>query len=248
MTENNDNNEMEPLASLQVQQNQIPVEIKLFKNSTTSNGEEVERMMNQVINLNSKNVVHEPTCPICSSSLRKEIEQKYIESNENIGEVRKFYTDRTGEEIELSVLKNHLKTHIESGIREIQKVEYASRVKRLYNQNLSTLDAIAAGLAIVMERIINVNSLLPTENESLADIERIKCSETVKLMGQTNNLLKLRASILGEMKSSGDMISIPANEFVNTFLDAINNAKTDMERQVLANLFSKFEALSKKTV
>jgi hypothetical protein len=90
-------------------------------------------------------------------------------------------------------------------------------------------------LAVITERVIGVNGLAPTEGESLANIEKIKSSETTRLMGAFQSLLKLQAQILGEMKSSGELMTIPQKDFVNIFIHAIQDAKTDKERETIKN-------------
>ena len=243
MAENNtEKKDMEPIP------NQIPAEIRIVRNSSSHGGEEIERMISQVINLNSKNVVHEPTCPICSSPYCDELGQKYLENSSDVNLTRKQMKDKYGDafNFDLSVIRNHLTMHAESATRELQKVEYASRIKRLYNNNLTTLDWIQANLAFNAERIIAINSLMPNGDQSLADIEKIKSDATAKHTAQSHNFLKLQASIMGEMKDEGDLIKIPTQEFTSLYVNALDSAKTDGERKILRDLFAKIEIICKK--
>ena len=75
------------------------------------------------------------------------------------------------------------------------------------------------------------------EDIVFADIEKIKSSETVKLMSTYSNLIKLQATLLGEMKDSGEMISIPSKKFIAVFNTALAlEVKTDREREIVTNI------------
>jgi hypothetical protein len=63
-------------------------------------------------------------------------------------------------------------------------------------------------------------------------------------MGTYNNLLKLQASILGEMKNSGELVSIPKDAFVKFFNNAILEAKSDVERETIKRIVDTLGALS----
>jgi hypothetical protein len=230
--------------------NTIPTEVRVIKTTNVSRGEEIEKVLSQTNIINNCNVVHEPTCQICSSPYRKEVENKYSETtekNKKIVEARKCFKDKTGIDLENYYFENHFDFHNSQGMRGLQQIEYAQKIKRLYNQSLTTLDRIDSATAILMERIIGVNSLYPSTQESAVDIEKIKSAETSKLINGYTNLIKLRASVCGEMKTSGELITIPSKEFVDTFIEAIQTAKSDRERESLKNLLDKLESLSKKT-
>lgn len=223
----------------------IKVDASVIKSIGFSRGEDISRLLCQAINLNNNNVLHEPTCLICSSPFRAEVEKEYLEKD-SLSDAIKLLKEKSGKDIDVGVFKNHINSHLESSA-EIQKVEFANRVKRLYDQNLTTIDRISMGLAVITERVVGVNSISPTDTESLADIEKIKSSETTRLMGAFQSLLKLQAQILGEMKSSGELMTIPQKDFVNIFITAIQNAKTDKERDIVKNILDKIEALAKKS-
>jgi Fe2+ transport system protein B len=226
--------------------NSIPTDARVVKTFNASRGEDIEKMLSQVINLSSQNIVHEPSCQICSSPYRKEIEEKYAEKK-SVLETKKFLKDKYSVDLENYFFENHFDFHNSQGVAELQKIEYTQRVKRLYNQSLTTLDRIDSATAMLMERIMGVNSLIPSTEESRAKIEQIKSSETNKLMGTYTNLIKLRAAVCGEMKTSGELITIPAKEFIDAFINAIQSAKSDRERDGFKNLLDRLEALSRKT-
>lgn len=219
---------------------------KLISSIALDRGNEVEALMAQAINLSDTKIYHEPTCLICSSPYRPELEQILVDKKSN-NEVIKLFKDKTGADIGENVVVNHAEQHMTRGIREIQKVEYLNRIKRLNSPNVTTLEKISLVYAILVERLMGVNSIVPTGEESAAKIEQIKSAETNKLMGTLNNLLKLQATILGEMKTSGELVYIPTNEFVAVFRDALRSAKTDRERELINGLLDKLESLARKT-
>lgn len=219
---------------------------KLTKVSISSRNEDVDQLLSQAVNLNDSNIYHEPTCSICSSAYREDIEKKYLEKQSFLDAV-KIFKEKTGQDIGENVVENHVSHHMTRGVRELQKVEYLHRIKRLNTPNITTLEKISFAYAIISERILGINSIVPGAEESVAEIEKIKSSETARLMGALNNLLKLQASILGEMKDSGELVYIPANEFVNVFRETLKAAKTDRERELITNLLDKLETLARKT-
>lgn len=223
----------------------IPVEATVIKSTSISRGDDINRLLNQVINLNDNKIVHEPTCPICASPCRAEIEKEYIDKK-SYSEAKKLFKEKTGKDLDIGAFKNHIESHIES-VSEIKKVEFSNRVKRLYDQNLTTIDRISVGVAIITDNLMSINSLAPTNTESAADIAKIRSAETARLMSSFQALLKLQAQILGEMKSSGELMTIPQKEFVNIFINAIQNAKTDKERETIKGLLDRIEALAKKS-
>jgi len=245
MTEGKEDKEDGIEASMKEIETTIAVDASIIKSSSISRGEDIGRLLGQVININEDKIIHEPTCPICSSPFRSDIEREYLDKK-SASEARKLFKSKTGQDLDLGAFNNHMRSHIESDV-EIQKVEFSNRVKRLYDQNLTTIDRIQMGLSVLTERLVGINSISPTSSESLADIEKIKTSETSRLMNSYQGLLKLQAQILGEMKSSGELMTIPQKEFINIFITAMQSAKTEKERDIIKNILDKIEALAKKT-
>lgn len=226
---------MESIDATSIQASIIPLNV----------GSEIERTLSQALTIDITKTVYEPTCDICISPYRTDVETLFKETK-NYKSVIDFYAGR-GSQINENVIVNHFKHHqsIERGIKELQMGEYINRLKRLDNQQLTTVDRISLSLSVLMERLMCVNGLVPSAEESEAQIEKIKCSETSRITATMASLLKLRASILGEMKNTGEVITIPAGDFVSIFSSALGEAKNNREREIINNLLTRLESLSK---
>lgn len=218
-------------------------EIKTF---VPNESNDIDNALAQLININEKNVYHEPTCIICSDAHREELEKKWAETT-NSEEVKKLFLTRSNFPISKDVVDNHMRFHYERGIKELQKIEYANRIKRLSNVQLTTLDRIHLGLSTITERLAGINSITPNNDMSAAEVEQIKSSETARLMSSFNNLLKLQAAIMGEMKDSGELIIIPMKAFIDVFNKAIIEAKTQAERTAIKKVLDDLGNLNRKT-
>jgi len=207
---------------------------------------DIDEALAQLININEKNVYHEPTCMICSDPHREELEKKWADTT-NHEEVKKLFKSRSDFPVSKDVIDNHMRFHYERGVRGLQLIEYANRIKRLSGVQLTTLDRIHLGLSTITERLAGINSITPNNDISAAEIEQIKSAETARLMGTFNNLLKLQASIMGEMKDSGELIIIPMKSFVDVFNKAIIEAKTQAERAAIKRVLDDLGSLNKKT-
>ena len=204
----------------------------------------VEDILCQLVNLNNDNILHEPTCLICSSPYRKDIEDMWLAIKKH-DDVKEAFKDRVT--LSNDVIDNHMRHHHDRGIKELQKVEYINRIKRLSSVELTTLDRIRMGLAALTERLTAINSITPSGDMSAAEAEKIKSMETARLMSSFNQLLKLQASIMGEMKSNGELIIIPRQSFINLFNEALAGAASDKEKDVIKDILSKLADLSKVT-
>ena len=198
---------------------------------------DINRALNQVINLNENCILHEPTCVICSSPHRQIAEDKWKQSK-NRKDVQDLFKEKANITVSNDVIDNHMRFHYERGVKELQMVEYADRISRLNSIDLTTLDRIRLGFSAITERLMNINSITPSGDYSVADIEKIKSVETSRLMTCLEKLLKLQASIMGEMKNSGDLINIPRSAFVDIFNQALVSAKTDGEKQIIKKILS----------
>jgi|SaaInlV_100m_DNA_2_1039680.scaffolds.fasta_scaffold21311_1 hypothetical protein len=197
---------------------------------------QVEKVLSQALNLANDGQFHESTCSICCSPLREEAEDLWDQGRAT-APIKKLYKEKSSQKINDSLIKNHMKNHKDGGVRELKKVEYVDRVKRLYGSGeITTLDRLNLSLAIITDQLLEINSLEPSGDKSIADIQKIKSGETNKLMATFNNIVKLQATISGEMRDSGEIISIPRDTFLNVFNDAIINARNDREREIITGI------------
>jgi len=199
----------------------------------------------QLITLNNDNVMHEPTCIICSSPYRDEIEKKWIETKSH-EDVKKLVKERSHAKLSNDVIDNHVYHHYTRGVQELQKVEYVNKLKRMSSVELTTLDRIKLGCCAIEERLSGVNSIVPDNNLSFAEVEKIKSDAVTKLMGAYNNLIKLKATIVGEMQDSDKLVVVPKQEFVTIFNDALIEAKNDTERDVIKKILDRITELASK--
>ena len=204
---------------------------------------DIDNALSQLINL-SDNILHEPTCLICCNAHREEIEQEWLQSTSH-QKVKKLIKDKSGIALSNDVIDNHMVYHLDRGVKELQKIEYADRIKRLNAANLTTLDRLRLCFSALTERLMNINSITPSGDMSVADVEKIKSAETSRLMASFNQLLKLQASILGEMKNNGEIITIPRQSFMDFFDNAILNAKNDEEKQIISDILNGLASLGK---
>lgn len=211
-----------------------------------SGSNDIDNALAQLININEKNVYHEPTCIICSDAHREDLEKKWAETT-NHEEVKKLFLTKSTFPISKDIIDNHMRFHYERGIKELQKIEYANRIKRLSNVQLTTLDRIHLGLSTITERLSGINSITPNNDVSAVEVEQIKSSETARLMSSFNNLLKLQAAIMGEMKDSGELIIIPMKSFIEVFNKAIVESKTQAERIAIKKVLDDLGNLNRKT-
>lgn len=207
---------------------------------------DIENILLQSININGNNVLHEPTCMICSAANREEVEKKWAESS-NHEETKKAFKSKNSAVISNDIIDNHMRFHYDRGVKELQKIEYANKIRRLNSVELTTLDRIKIGLSMLTERLMGINSITPTTDMSAAEVEKVKSAETSRIMMSFNQLLKLQAGIMGEMKSSGELIILPRQAFVDIFNRTIVDCKTNDEREAIKRLLNSLIELNKKT-
>lgn len=201
----------------------------------------ISKSLCQLINFND-NIMHEPTCVICSSPYRTDIEAKWVDSKSTI-ETKKFTKQKTNIDLSDAIIDNHMLFHLNQGIKEIQKIEYVDRIRRLSNNEITTLDRIKLALSAIDERVMGINSIVPSTNNSQVEIEKIKSSELTKLMSSYEKLIKLQASILGEMNKSGNMIRIPKAAFIDFYGRMITEATTTEEKIITKKILDGLKLL-----
>jgi hypothetical protein len=204
---------------------------------------DITRSICQLINFTQEGI-HEPTCILCSSSYRVEIEKIWVEKGHKHSEVRAFLKEKN---IRISddIIENHMSLHMGRGINEIQKIEYANKIQRLNSIDLTTLDRIKLCLSALTERLVCINSIVPDTECSQVEIEKIKSAETSRLMASFERLLKLQASIMGEMRNDGELITIPKGAFIKFFTDLLAEATTMEEKGIIKKILDGLTSLGK---
>lgn len=205
---------------------------------------ENEKSMRQLVNVNSSNLYHEPTCVICSSSIREKVEKMSIDKTPK-EEIINYIKSHFGIELSNSLIETHMIYHYDKGVREHMKTAYIDRLRRLSSQETTTLSKIKTSINALTERIVGINSIVPCGDFNEVDIEKIKSQETTRLTKTMTQLLQLQAEMMGEMSDSGELITIPKSAFVKFFNDAIISAESDVEREVINRLISGLGELAK---
>lgn len=206
-----------------------------------------DNILSKLININADSqIFHEPTCSICCSPHRKEIETQH----EEMGKIGKDYKSivkfakSKGINLSAATIVNHMEHHTNAGIREIQKVEYIDRINRLTTTHTSALQIIEDCIAALRERMLSINSIVPNSTASVTEIEKLKTEGTTKIIAQITALLKIYSDMLNKMKANSDnVISIPTEPFITIFNEAIAKAKNEDQREVINNLLQKLTTI-----
>ena len=204
----------------------------------------------QLININDSSILHEPTCLICSSKHRSEVEQIWTDKKTDknvLKDIKKFLEERTSLPITKSIIENHMLYHFDREIKELQKKEYVDKIQRLTGENLTTLQRIRISLAAISERLTGINSIVPSELVSQIEVDRIKSAETARLILAQANILKLKNLIETDMRKTGELVTVPRQSFIDIFNTAIAEANTPSEKATINNILIKLTNLSSAT-
>jgi len=225
--------------SLEDSMEELEIEVEEEATLTTYNKEfdQVDKMLAQASNLNNESELHESTCQICCSPLRQESEDTWDRTALS-RDVISLFRERSSQKISAAIVKNHMKHHKDAGVSEIKKIEYVDRVRRLFGNSVTTLDKLNLAMTMTLDQILEINSLEPSGDKSVADIKKIKSTETNRLCATFSNMVKLQATILGEMRDTGEVVTIPQDRFVTVFNDAISGAKNEREREIITNILT----------
>jgi hypothetical protein len=216
-------------------------------NAVSGDSVSIKNMLDQMVSLDNKNEISEPTCPICLHQNRLKIEQAYKEANtlEKIDKVMGMMGGSS--KISSEIINNHMSYHANRGVRELQKREFINRISRLNNISLTSLDRIDLAISQIEDRIIEINSVVPVGDYNHADIEKLKSSETSKLLSTKAKYLQMRIGILGEMKISGELMSFYSSDFTSTFSDILKKAKTQNELALIKELAQRLKDIRRNT-
>ena len=202
--------------------------------------------LNSIINLGENGVFSEPTCPFCLSANRAKAELVAKQGDKHDAKLPKSISDlfvANGESISEDVVRNHIKQHMGRGEVELRKVEYITRLGILNSHDMSTLDRIKIALAAIMERIVAIGELEPDARTSKNKVEDLKTSQVSELTKTMCKLLQLRASILGEMRGNGEIISIPKDKFKSAFDKVFAKVATENERALVIALLNELTSV-----
>jgi hypothetical protein len=191
----------------------------------------IREFLSAVVNLADSGVFCEPTCPICISKHRPQAEAKFTQDqeekdfNKKCELVRKFFMARN-EDVSISVIRNHFANHLNQGENELKKLEYVNKLATLSNTDRSTLDRLRVIMDALHERLISTVEL----------DQELRGREIVAISKALNNVLELRAKIMGEMKGRGEVITIPLDKFNMTFEKALGKAKRKEEIDLVTSI------------
>ena len=192
-----------------------------------------------IIKINERGVFVEPSCPFCLSPHRSEAECIFLKTpqydNDKFTKT-KIFMDEKGEAYSIDVIKNHCKNHIEQGESQLRKIEYLTTIDNISSVKMSTLEEIDNVISALKERLIETSKIVPDSKTSRSEAEVIKSNIVSQISKSFSALLKLRSELLGEMKNSGEMISISRHKFKQIFNDALDAAKNEDEKNVIVSL------------
>jgi hypothetical protein len=212
-------------------------------NKVVSDDKALERFLAAQISLNQEGVYFEHSCPICNSYIRKDAEEKWLVSR-NADEIRDFLKEK-GEPASITVIKNHMEFHIDQSYVELRKREYINKILTLSQCSIDTMSRVETALCSINERIFSIGAVEDPDCSPVA-IQKMKAEETCKLVTAMTKLLELRANLMGEMKNSGDLLSIRQEDFAKIFSEILEEFKTDEARKIVNKILEKFVAMAKK--
>jgi len=227
----------------------LPDQIKLPPSSSAevktlvSDDRALERFLTAQVSLNNEGFYFEANCTLCSSHSRQEAEEKWLKARD-ADEIRDFLKTK-GEPTPLTVIKNHMEFHIDQAYVELRKREYIHKIITLTHMNLDTLGRVELALSSISERLLAANAA-EDPTMSPAELEKMRSEATCKLITTMTKLLELRANLMGEMKNSGDLLTIRQEDFANIFSEVLQEFKTEEVRRAINKILEKFAEASKK--
>lgn len=220
--------------------------VKATKNFKPLYSDNIEKIYGQLINTSSNGVFVEPTCPICYSKYRHNIESMFNkQETKNFNELKAYLKEKDKLDVSIPVIENHIYNHSMKGVQELQKVEYISKIRRLNSTGLTTLDKIQLATDMIYERLIETASISADKSITPLEAHQLKNQDMMKLTKQLLELLKAQSDILGEQKDSGQVLSIETNMFIEAFNEAMKDTKTESERKLLKKLLETMHQANK---
>jgi len=203
----------------------------------------LERFLLSQVSLNKEGKYFERDCPICNSQIRLESEEKWLKSR-NADEILEFLKSK-GEPCPITVIKNHMEFHLDQAYLELRKREYINKIIALSQMSLDTMTRVEMSLAAISERLMTISAM---EDPDLTpgDLEKLKDEQTCKLIATQTKLIEIRASLMGEMKNDGDLLSVRKEDFSKIFADVLHEFKSEEARRIVNRILEKFSASVKK--
>jgi len=230
-----------------VQPMSLSVDKDLFPRKPVSSG--IADILSAIVNISETGVYHEPTCIVCSSPHRQDSEKVWngCEAGIKDREVRvSQYFVSVGEVVSEDAIKNHMNNHLGRGDAELRKVEYIARLSNLSSFGMTTMDQVKIGMAAVMECLTGAGAIVPTKIMSYAKAQEVKAKVVTQLVKTWTDLLALQAKILGEMDDKGELVKLPKDAFMKVFDDALTNAKTQGDRDLISSIMKGLETITEQ--
>lgn len=201
----------------------------------------IRDFLSAVVNLSDSGVFNEPTCPLCLSKHRSMAESRFIKDEEEedfdkkCDSIKKFLLARN-EDISISIVKNHFRSHLNQGENELKKLEYVNKLATLNTTDRSTLDRLRILMDALQERLVS-GVELSQENRG---------KELVAISKAMTSILELRAKMMGEMKGRGEVITITLEKFNMTFEKAFGRAKRKEEIELIESIMDSLSMSDEK--
>ena len=208
-----------------------------------SDDKSLERFLFSQVSLNKEGKYFEKDCPICNSQKRNEAEEKWLKSR-NADEILDFLKS-VGEPSPVTVIKNHMEFHLDQAYLELRKREHINKVVTLLKMPLDTMTRIELSLSAIMERLMTISSM-EDPGVSPSELEKMKDEQTCKLVSAQTKLLEMRATLMGELKNDGALITVKKEDFEKIFQEILSEFKGEEARRIVTRILEKFGASVKK--
>jgi len=226
-----------------------PTEMSKSNDSISLRGPSLPDVFAAIINVSKGGVYHEPSCLFCCSKHRDNAEKMYkqydLAVKDKSDRLRSYFLT-LGEDMSLDVIRNHTRGHMDKGELELRKVEYLSKISNLSMVSITTIGQVDAGLAVLWE-CIAASGTIASDGKSLSNSKAIEMRAGIisKLVRTWVDLLNLRSKILGEMKNSGEMMSIPVAAFSDFMSKLLMGAKNNEEKETIFKVMEGIKELQR---
>jgi len=206
----------------------------------------VSDMLSSIVNISSGGTYHEPSCPFCSSSHRREAESLIGSLDvmvKNQEERVSAYFRSVGESVSEDAVRNHVKNHLRRGDVELRKIEYIGKLSNLVRTTSSTADQVRLAIAVVLECLLSASEVVPSRTTSPTQAHEARAAIVTKLVKAWTDLLAMYAKVTGEMERRGEVIVMPTDAFNRVFDRALIAAKSLDDKQVVHGILKDLTAI-----